>query len=1374
MMELEGNTSGIAEEAFFEVGDDIDAAAFQNEKCGICMDVIIDRGVLDCCQHWFCFECIDNWATITNLCPLCQNEFQLITCIPVYDTIGTNKLEDPFPREDDWCIQGKNNTLSFPSYYIDENAVTCLDGDSCKIRSGLATIKEDSNLDTSIACDSCDIWYHAFCVGFVPEGVSESSWLCPRCVIDEVPKKSDVISVQRPNNQCDPDIVQEHPVDAMFSGKVSVSVADTGETAVVVSMVGEMQLDGGSSEDFLSLLEINKDPKIETLLINSNASSPKLEAQLKESTSIQTNVGAEETSLALSLTQNPSFTLSDNSSVLSQFDTKNVDNEICEPNGHSECETSSHLLYAKSFFKIEPSGTESDIDLHLGLSFGSSLSVDKVDDANIVAGDVQQHNSLEESSLSVDRVDVDPNDNVGVDGVTSLKRKFTSSRDDAQIGDHTECEDRETSDKIKTKVSTKKARSEGEHQEIPKCQASDSVQDETKKCSSPIAVCENNKLHDHLDKEVSPSTKKARSEREGEHQEIQASDSVQNDSQKCSSLLAVCENNKLQGHLDKEVAPSDIMSIVQETDYRSSRRPTHPHPTDNSSKERDNAVGLRVKKIMRRASDDKESAVLVQKLREEIREAVRNKSSKDFGKNNIFDPKLLAAFRAAIAGPKTEPVKQLNTFLVKSKKSLLQKGKVRENLTKKIYGTSNGRRRRAWDRDWEIEFWKHRCMRTTKPEKVETLKSVLDLLRKSSEMEKGSEGEASNPILSRLYLADTSVFPRKDDIKPLSALTCISNNEQIKEDSSTTKNFKPKFDNHTVQTPSMTAIPSVDKGKKGGAPSLKCESNSSKIHPNGPTSRLNSISLSGGSKVKSQDTKDTASKSDNVKIDKRKWALEVLARKTAMGGKDAAQMKQEDIAVLKGNYPLLAQLPIDMRPVLAPIRHNKVPVSVRQAQLYRLTEHFLRIANLPIICRTAVTELAIADAVNIEKEIADRSNSKLVYVNLCSQVLSQHRNNSKPGSEAKELNPPSEDIARSTEPAAAKESSFDPTVEEALRLAGLLSESPPNSPYCPMKEQDDEEDTSLKVQEEDGPVDIFNMDSHPELDIYGDFEYDLEEEDYISATSLRAPKSQPQEGDSKMKVVFSTLNSERENNGLDFKDNGRLRVAEESMDSPMLECHKDSDIQSSNSTDKVGRQSLPLESLQDGDAEPSMAECEELYGPDKEPLVERFPINASREPDKLVQKEASSEEIAPAENKTCGSNKASIPNHENENSTENISVTGRFSVEHDSSVGNNSPKHSLTRETVLRKETSPKNHKQLDLSHSISIKVEAYIKEHIRPLCKSGVITVDQYRWAVAKTTDKVMKYHVKAKNANFLIKEGEKVKKLAEQYVKAAKDKQE
>ena len=70
------------------------------------------------------------------------------------------------------------------------------------------------------------------------------------------------------------------------------------------------------------------------------------------------------------------------------------------------------------------------------------------------------------------------------------------------------------------------------------------------------------------------------------------------------------------------------------------------------------------------------------------------------------------------------------------------------------------------------------------------------------------------------------------------------------------------------------------------------------------------------------------------------------------------------------------------------------------------------------------------------------------------------------------------------------------------------------------------------------------------------------------------------------------------------------------------------------------------------------------------------------------------------------------------------------------------------------------------------MQVEMFVKEHIRPLCKSGVITVDQYRWAVTKTTDKVMNFHRDAKNASFLIKEGDKVKKLALQYVEAAQQK--
>ncbi|KOM45696.1 hypothetical protein LR48_Vigan06g100200 [Vigna angularis] len=33
--------------------NDNDDVAIEGERCGVCMDVVIDRGVLDCCQHWY-------------------------------------------------------------------------------------------------------------------------------------------------------------------------------------------------------------------------------------------------------------------------------------------------------------------------------------------------------------------------------------------------------------------------------------------------------------------------------------------------------------------------------------------------------------------------------------------------------------------------------------------------------------------------------------------------------------------------------------------------------------------------------------------------------------------------------------------------------------------------------------------------------------------------------------------------------------------------------------------------------------------------------------------------------------------------------------------------------------------------------------------------------------------------------------------------------------------------------------------------------------------------------------------------------------------------------------------------------------------------
>lgn len=1241
MMEVDLVATGMSEEDNFQVCDDNDGSSFEVESCGICMDVVIDRGVLDCCQHWFCFACIDNWATITNLCPLCQNEFQLITCVPVYDTIGSSKIdEDSFSGDDDWCIEGKNNTLSFPSYYIDENSVICLDGDGCKVRNGSATIKEDSNLDTSIACDSCDMWYHAFCVGFDPENTSENTWFCPRCIVDKLPQKSDVTSIQRPNNQCGPENADsECLVEAAFSGKVSVSVADTGDTAVVVSMVGGNQSTEALSRNFLSAPEADKD-QVETSISNSDVNNSKVE------TSSNNKPNQEAPRLELSLSCDTSLTLPINSKVLSEFKTNDADKAM---NEQIDCDATKFGESTKS--TLSESG--SNIGSHLGLSVGSYMPVDNMEidgTENLVAVGMLKGNPAE-SILSADKIVPDATEDVV--GNTGLKRKPVACSDDVC----TNAETRKNKVNIESVVSTKKRRVKEKTQMIPSMdQASETASDDLEKFTSPIVVSKYDKLRHH-------------SEKEGL----------------------------------KENATSDIMSIVKGVDRMPFKKIPRSNAAEKSSEERengaglrvkkssgekDNAAGLRVKKIMRRVAEDKDSSMLVQKLRKEIREAVHNKPSEDFGKD-LFDPKLLAAFRAAVAGPITEPAKKLTPLFVKAKKSMLQKGKTRESLTKKIYRSSNGRRRRAWDRDCEIEFWKHRCMTTPKPQKVETLKSVLDLLKKKSESletEDLSELQTKNTILSRLYLADASVLPRKDDIKPLSALNDAGKAEQNKEHLTLTENApKPSIDNRTVKILEKNSVPSI----KGAAAS-------SEVHPK---KSLEGKSI-GGSKG---DTKKELATGSDIRSDKKKWALEVLARKTAVTAKNATHEKQEDNLALKGNYPLLAQLPADMRPVLATSRHNKIPLSVRQAQLYRLTEHFLRKANLPIIRRAAETELAVADAINIEKEVANRSNSKLVYTNLCSQELKRYSENN--STRATDSNPSSPSEPCTEREQATNEPSSDPVVEEALRNAGLLDDSPPNSPHNEMN------DPPVKIEEE-GPDNVLDIDSHEELDIYGDFEYNLEDEDFIGASTLKVPKVKLEEGGSRMRVVFSTLNSTNAPN----------------IEDPMK-------VEVQGKTDKPCSPQEPL--VNEGVEEVSLEECEELYGPDKEP--------------KFLEKLYG----------VVGADTAA------ENSGSNQAVRA-------SSCFENSPNHSQTGENVLKegKKSDTEANKRVDSSNSVSKKVEAYIKEHIRPLCKTGVITAEQYRWAVGKATEKVMKYHSKDKNANFLIREGEKVKKLAQGYVEAAQQK--
>ncbi|KAE8736163.1 UPF0481 protein [Hibiscus syriacus] len=131
---------------------------------------------------------------------------------------------------------------------------------------------------------------------------------------------------------------------------------------------------------------------------------------------------------------------------------------------------------------------------------------------------------------------------------------------------------------------------------------------------------------------------------------------------------------------------------------------------------------------------------------------------------------------------------------------------------------------------------------------------------------------------------------------------------------------------------------------------------------------------------------------------------------------------------------------------------------VKKPNHLRIRKHLpFKVVRHPL----GITELAVADAVCVGAKESDTSSPSEISVNRQDQ-----------GSEA---------------------CSTDAVVVKALRNAGLLP--------------DEVDDSSAKIMEEKPDI-VFEMDSHLEEDIYGDFEYDLEDEDYIGVTAEKALKMQ--------------------------------------------------------------------------------------------------------------------------------------------------------------------------------------------------------------------------------------------------------------------------
>ncbi|XP_050376815.1 uncharacterized protein LOC126794200 [Argentina anserina] len=132
------------------------------ERCAICFldDGKAARGKIDCCDHYFCFLCIKEWAKTESRCPMCRRRFDSIRRPPKVGVFIRERLVKVPVRD-----QGDKT-----------GHVDAYEEVACNVCSSMA---DDHFM---LLCDLCDGAAHTYCVGLgytVPEG----DWFCNDCIV---------------------------------------------------------------------------------------------------------------------------------------------------------------------------------------------------------------------------------------------------------------------------------------------------------------------------------------------------------------------------------------------------------------------------------------------------------------------------------------------------------------------------------------------------------------------------------------------------------------------------------------------------------------------------------------------------------------------------------------------------------------------------------------------------------------------------------------------------------------------------------------------------------------------------------------------------------------------------------------------------------------------------------------------------------------------------------------------------------------------------------------------------------------------------------------------------------------------------------------
>lgn len=132
-----------------------------SDKCPICLNSFNSQPVAtpENCEHYFCFDCILEWAKNANSCPV--------------DRIAFNSI---YLRK---CYGGKVKkmiTVQKPVKEGQEETVNVdLEQTNCEVCGG------SDREDRLLLCDGCDAGYHMECLTPPLDSVPVEEWFCPEC-----------------------------------------------------------------------------------------------------------------------------------------------------------------------------------------------------------------------------------------------------------------------------------------------------------------------------------------------------------------------------------------------------------------------------------------------------------------------------------------------------------------------------------------------------------------------------------------------------------------------------------------------------------------------------------------------------------------------------------------------------------------------------------------------------------------------------------------------------------------------------------------------------------------------------------------------------------------------------------------------------------------------------------------------------------------------------------------------------------------------------------------------------------------------------------------------------------------------------------------